>query len=364
MKARLFRLVSFSAAAGLAVFGVMLTLQVRSNLEDRRQTDFEVETSKFTVEVETALTRLQDRIHALVALFETSQEVTEAEFEHFLDVTGMFEETSVLGVAVAPVVKADRVDELNAALARRWESRMLLGYPSLTLTPRGNRSDFMPVVYFESRGLSRDAVGEDLARLPALRLAAERALAGTGPQLSAPQRLAGASDRTPPNMMLIGATEHGRLGLRPDRTDESNPAVIAYDFTPAILIADLFARSRPDRFALQVHDVTGTAPLLVARLEEPAAEERFNHVETIEVAGRRWRLSYMPGPAFVAQGSLIWLYVMSGVALLLLGALAVAVDQLIKRREELARRVEERTAQLVVMNEQLAEARSRSSSPI
>lgn len=359
MHARAQRLICFAAAAVLAVLGGALVLEVEDTLEDRRLDDFRVESERVTLAIDGAMTRLNDRLKAIGAFLVTSETVTEAEFALFIDSTDLFAENDIRAVSILPVIDSDQVPALNRELQARKSSREELGYPAVRIRTPVTRDVVMPILYTETPEGRRRAIGLDIASNKNRRDAAEQAIATGEARLSAPLRFYSSPEETVPGMILVRAISHGNLGLPMAVTARDRPVLVAFGFTPQAMIGNLLRRIELGRIGVDVHDVTAGEPLPVADIPVRAMPGAFSREQRLEVAGRTWSIAYTAGPVYMETAANWWLYLIAGVAFVLLIALTFAIDKLIRRREILASAVEERTVQLRLMNEQLAAAAAR-----
>lgn len=359
MDAKAQRLVCFVAAAILAGVGAVLILQVKEALEDRRREDFRVEAAQVTTEIDIMMTQLSDRLRAIGAYLVTSRQVTESEFALFVATTDLFAENDIQAVGLIPRIAADRVPLLNQVLRERAWFRRGLGYPDVEVAVPRDRAFAFPVIYAESPYGREGIVGQDLAGSPERMNAIDRAIETENAHLSAPIRLSQDIGGEAPGMLLVTAVTYGNLGLGPEVRGRERLVVVAIGFTPQRGIQQIMGRSRSERFGITIRDVTDGTPQPVAAIEidgpsDTFVSDTFVSEQALDVAGRRWAITYTAGVGFMAGLGTWWLYLIGGVSLVLLVALTFALDQLIRRREILARSVEERTAQLTVMNEQLA----------
>ncbi|MBP5859082.1 CHASE domain-containing protein [Marivibrio halodurans] len=359
MHARAQRLICFIAAAVLAVLGGALVLEVEDTLEDRRLDDFRVESERVTLAIDAAMTRLNDRLKAIGAYLVTSEAVTESEFALFIASTDLFAENDIRVASILPVIRPVHVPVLNRELQERDGFRKELGYPEVRIRKPVTRDVVMPVLYTETPDGRRRAVGLDIASNRNRREAAEQAIATGKTQLSAPLRFFNSPEEGVPGMILIRAVSSGNLGLPMEVAGDDRMVLVAFGFTPQTMIGNLLRRSDLGRIGVEIHDVTAGEPQPVANIPVQGAPGAFSREQRLEVAGRTWSITYEAGPVYMATVGNWWLYLIAGVAFVLLIALTFAIDKLIRRREILASAVEERTVQLRLMNEQLAAAATR-----
>lgn len=365
------RILTAVAALTLAALELVFVVGYDQATEERRRADFEVEVDQTTDEILASLERVGDKMRAIAAYFVSSELVGEREFAAFVDRMGLFEETTpIRAVAVAPLIGPRELDRLNKALEARAEIRASHGYEPVVLqTATPPRELLAPVVYVEAPEGRTGILGFDLASSPARLAAVQRSERLGQPQLTAPIVLsqdAPKGEAAPKSVLMVAVAERGDLGLLWDDIGADRPIVLAMSLTPMWALSRLIETGHAGRLGLSLSDLgpigaagPAASPTLAAQLPVETAPGAFESVRRFEIGGRVWQVAYTAGPAYMETHGRWGLYTLAAAALVLLIFSAVAVDFLIRRRELLARRVEERTAQLTVLNEQLAAAARR-----
>jgi signal transduction histidine kinase len=224
---------------------------------------------------------------AVAALFRASNEVTESEFEGFIQDIGLTEGMFGLGF-VAAVDRAD-LAAFEETLSRNHPGAFVFEVDGIEQVPVGERDSYRPIQFFYSVD-DLPAWGYDSASDPDFSVAVEQALA-TGELTASGFLTFPGRPGSQGWVMFEAASGPGGLVLGVVATAMDLEAVLAAAI-PAGVGSDL---------DLTIHDLTETTP----RVPEGAWSE------TIRVANRTWRIDVMPGPhgsptwgalAFVAGG--------------------------------------------------------------
>ncbi|MEQ8604878.1 MAG: ATP-binding protein [Marivibrio sp.] len=375
MRARHLRVLTVLAAIALAALELTFVVGYDGAMEERRRADFEVEVDRTAAEIAVALERVGDKMRAVAAFFVSSELVAEQEFAAFVDRMGLFADGApIRAVAVAPILTAKDLPRLNAALEARASVRADLGYATgppaaAALSAGDERRRLMPVVYAEAPEGRAGIVGFDIASSAARAAAVDRAAASGAPQITGPVVLSqdrALGDAAPKSLLMVAVAERGDLGLLWDDIGVDRPIALAMSLTPERALARLIKPAHQGRLGLDLRDLgpvgaigPAATPTPMASLSVAAPPGAFETVRRLEIGGRVWEIAFTAGPDFMRSGARWGLYGLAAAALALLIFSATAVDFLIRRRELLARRVEERTAQLTVLNEQLLAAAQR-----
>jgi len=371
MRARTLRFLTVLATVALAAAELTFVVGYDRAMEERRRADFAVEVDQTTGEIVAALERVGDKMRAVTAYFISSELVSEQEFAVFIERMGLFKNAApIRAVAVAPIIETPSIARINAALAARETVRGALGYEAIRVAaPRQGQRRLMPIVYAEAPEGRTGIVGFDIASSAARAAAVDRAAATDAPQITAPVVLSqdrALGEAAPKSVLMVAVASRGDLGLLWDDIGADRPMVLAMSLTPERALEGLVKPAHRARLGLRVYDLgplgavgPAGAPTLMAALPVSAPPGAFETVRRVEIGGRVWEIAFTAGPQVMQTDARWGLYALAAAALALLIFSAVAVDFLIRRRELLARRVEERTAQLTVLNEQLLSAAQR-----
>src|SRR5690349_5567130 len=253
--------------------------------------------------------RVQDNVNLLLGLkglFNASDHVSRREFQLYLSSFQMERRFSIIRIlSYSTFVKhADR-----AAFERRVRGDTSVdpgGYPGFVIKPAGEREDYTVITYLEPRTGNEIAFGLDLAADPRRRAEIARARDVGEPVASGP--LAAAIN---PNHISFSLRVAVYKPGMPVETQEQRRAafqgVVAAVIHVDELMASLFGTQLSNDFELAVHDV---GPWLASQSEEPTKQNLlydsrflggagaesgggpFRQVAVIDVAGRKWRMSF------------------------------------------------------------------------
>jgi PAS domain S-box-containing protein len=282
--------------------------------------------------------RSTEILNSITAFFQASQEVTRVEFRRFVE-SALRRQPELQALEWIPRVPGDqRVAYEQAAVADGLEGFV---FNELTsddrLVPASLRDEYYPVFYVEPvRGNAR-ALGLDLGHHPYRRKALENAWRTGRPTATAPIRLAQGGDDRPGFLVFAAVPDHagaprgfGLAVFRVDRLIEAS-------------LAPLVARG----LYLDVRDEGVPEGVLYAAGEPDGRQPpAWTHVETLEIGGRRWRVTVTPGTHLppAALGLQVWA-VPAGI-LAVTGLLAGYLLAGMRRTDEIERKVREKTAQL------------------
>ncbi len=280
------------------------------------------------------------------SLYLSSREVEREEFSTF--VAGMLSaHEEILAAGWAPAVSAEGVDGLE----RRAREEGLAAYrvhdagPDGGAIPRGDRPEYFPVSYLESRDGAVEDLGLDLASVPAIRWAIGVSRGLRRPVASAPMPLPGA-----PSRRVVWLVQP----IRRQGTDLPLLGVTFVKLDVGAMVERALAGLSPGGISLEGRDEATAA----------SAEADFSHSsrraapgdsspdvgivdeETFTGAVRRWFVRSRPVRAWLDdhESRGWWILLASGSALSLFFALSLAAAA---RRSGLVRRlVRERTAEL------------------
>src|SRR4029079_7461952 len=252
---------------------------------------------------------VQDNVNLLLGLkglFNASESVSRREFQLFLSSFQMERRFSIIRIlSYSTFVKqADR-----AAFERQVRGDTSVdprGYPGFAIKPTGEREDYTVITYLEPRTGNEVAFGLDLAADPRRR--SEIALARDAGEPVASGPLAAAINPNHISFSLRVAVY--KPGVPVETLEQRRAAfqgVVAAVIHVDELMASLFGTQLSNDFQLAVHDV---AHWTASQSEEPSKENLlydsrflggagaesgggpFRQVAVIEVAGRKWRMSF------------------------------------------------------------------------
>jgi len=246
------------------------------------------------------IVRSMEVLHAIAALYDTRGAVSREEFGKFV----------ATALARQPELQALAWDARVAGPERAaWERKAHDdGFPEfqfteeqdeLTLIPAATRAEYFPVFYLETLQRNRAAFGFDVGSEPRRRRAIEQARDTGQPAATAPLRLAqeSASQR--------GFLVFEPLYTGPASTVEERRAHLSGFAVAVFRVGDLVASALRDTgdkgLAATITDESDGTVIYrqPAKADEPAWDT------TLDVAGRRWLLRFIPTPTF-RSAALAW----------------------------------------------------------
>jgi diguanylate cyclase (GGDEF)-like protein/PAS domain S-box-containing protein len=253
--------------------------------------------------------RVQDNVNLLLGLkglFNASESVSRREFQLYLSSFQMERRYSIIRLLSYShyVRKAER-----ATFERRVRGDTSVdprGYPGFAIKPPGERDDYTVIEYLEPIAGNEVAFGLDLTADPTRRAEIERARDLGEPIASGPL----AATINPNHISFSLRVAVYKPGMPVQTLEQRRAAfqgVVAAVIHVDELMSSLFGTQLSNDFELAVHDV---GPWLASQPEEPAkdnllydsrflggagadaASGPFHQVAVIDVAGRKWRMSF------------------------------------------------------------------------
>ena len=344
----------------IALIGLTLMVIAERSAESRQQErdiTFKRETDLVVNEISNTLTFSTQKVQSLLAFFEASHEISEAELNTFVGAEETFSDGSnIRAVAVMPVLSNNDVPAVLAALAARGDERAELGYKEIGIKTSPDRDIYAPVLYVASPAGPGGILGYDLATSEPRLTTAIAAQSSGQVRVTPPIQLSQDAQGAYPSILVIGATDHGNLGLR-DAAAEGGayPVFVAASYTPGQALQDLFDSIGPIPFGVGIYDVSSAGETLIYQSDLPDSTAA-SLTQMLSYGGRNWEIRLFDlasGNGIQAEG-LVQIF-----GFILLAVLLVAGDQLIRSRQTLRRTVQEKTQELVNANESLAESEKR-----
>lgn len=322
--AGMFRRMTRRAPAFLVLgLGLVISLAAWRATEQRVEAEIAGEfQQKAARAVETIDRRIQENISLLVGLkglFSASERVMRREFQHYLSGFELPQRYSVIRVLTYSryVRRAERA--AFEQRVRRDTSVDAGGYPDFAIKPPGDRDDYVVIEYSEPAAGNEAGFGLDLAANPVRRDEIMRARDSGEPAASGPLAVA----INPNHISFALRLAVYRSGMPAQTVEERRNAfngIVAVVIYADDLMNSLFGPQLSNEFEIMAHDL---GPWLGTRSEAPSRENLlydsrilggagagseggpFRHVTMIEVAGRKWRLSFsLPAGARGAGGTL------------------------------------------------------------
>jgi len=268
---------------------------------------FQRETTRATEAIDR---RIQDNLSLLIGLkglFDASDRVSREEFRLYL--SGFKLERRYSGVRV--VTFSQRVTRAEKAAfvreVRRDTSIDPRGYPDFAIKPPGERDEYVAIKYLQPMAGNEAALGLDLAANPVLRRADLARVRDSGEPVASPP-LALPVDPSQISFVLRSAIyRKGTPAQTAAQRREAFQGVIAVVIHINELLGSLLGGQLGGQFDLAIHD---HGPSATDQPEAPSkenllfdslgpsgvksenAEDRLSRVAMLDVAGRKWRLSF------------------------------------------------------------------------
>ena len=258
--------------------------------------------------VETIDQRIQEYSNILIGLrglFAASDEVTRDEFQRYLSGFQLGRRYFMLRL----LSYAQRVTRAEKAAfeqrVRRDTSVNPRGYPDFAIKPPGDRDEYVVVQYLEPMAGNEAGFGLDLNAEPVRRAGIERARDSGEPAATGPL-VATVNPNAISFALRVAVYRRGMPVQTVAQRREAFHGVAAAGIHAGELMGNLLGKQLGNDFELVVHDV---GPWLAAQPEAPSRENLlfdsrflwgaepeaggFRQVAMLEVAGRKWRLSFL-----------------------------------------------------------------------
>ena len=259
--------------------------------------------------VDTVDRRIQDNVNLLLGakgLFGASDDVSRREFQTFLSSFQMERRYSIVRILTYSQYVRGAERAAFEQRVRRDTSVDPRGYPAFAVKPPGERDEYVVIKYLEPVAGNELAFGLDLAADPVRRAEIARARDLGEPVASGPFAVT-----INPNhisfSLRVAVYRPGKPTRNPEERRAAFQGVVAMVIHADDLMASLFGTQISNDFELVVHDV---GPWLAPKSEEPTKQNLlydsrflggagaesgggpFRQVAMIDVAGRKWRLSF------------------------------------------------------------------------
>jgi signal transduction histidine kinase/ActR/RegA family two-component response regulator len=261
---------------------------VTSTATARAQAAFLADARHTRQQIQAALDAYVEVIRAGAALLSASNEINHSEFRAF--VSGLqlpLRYPAMAGIGFSESVRRPSLP----AFLREID---LDGIRRLRVWPPGARPEYEIVILLEPRdGRNQAMLGFDMSTDPARRAAMDRARDTGQPTASGKPVDAQPFDAdTVPDLVLYMPVY--RSGAPRQGVEERRRALVGFVFS-SLRLADLFPRiinSTTPSVAFDVYDGNvGDPQALVYRTSEGTEPSRFRSIESVQMAGRAWRVS-------------------------------------------------------------------------
>ncbi len=326
------------AALVVLVLGLVISFVAWRVAEQRiggeAAAQFQQDTARATEAIDRRVQEYLNILIGLKGLFDASDRVTREEFQVYL--SGFKLERRYTGVRVVTfsqrVTRAEKTAFVREV--RRDTSIDPRGYPDFAIKPLGERDEYVAIKYLQPMAGNEAALGLDLAANPVLRRAdLARVRDGGEPVASPPLAL----PVDPGQISFVLRSAIYRKGMPAQTAAQRREAfqgVVAVVVHVNELLGGLLRAQLGSQFELAIHDLgpSGTdrpeAPsnqdllfdsLNLSGVKPGNAQHGMNRVAMLDVAGRKWRLSFSsPGRAYGMERSLPTVVLLGGIVTSLL----------------------------------------------
>jgi len=337
-------------ALGVVFAGWLYSLQ-RERKEAAQRAEIE-RTARAGVELlRSRILRSLEILHSVTALFEARgpRGVTRGEFRSFVQ-PALARQPELLALEWIPrVAAAERTRFEQLAASDGLDGFRFTEIVSDELRDAGPRAEYFPVFYVEPVRGNAPALGLDLASDARRRTALDRAAQQGRPTATEPIRLAQETAARP-----------GFLVFAPVRGSDGTLAGFGLAvFRIESLVRPSLAAIVESGLRVEIRDAAEPASLLFEDGAPVSADAAPLHEEDLALAGRTWRVRFLPGRAFVTPGSGVDAWIGPGGVCLATLLLAAYLVSGMRRTAEIERKVREKTAELsqeVVVRQRAEEA--------
>lgn len=284
----------FVLAIALGATAMAWRISAEATAAAQRQR-FEHQAEQIAAAIAQRLRGYFDLLGGAQGLFAASERVDADEWRRYWDRTDLSTRyPGIAGVGFAPRVAARSRSDFEGEMAMRLR-------PGFRVWPESSRDTFYPVTYLEpARAANLWLAGFDLGSDPVRRSALELALASDA------FALAGRIDVAGHNAGEVEPGFAAYVPVRPGRSDGDPDGVVgvAYlEFRAREWMQAIAAELRQD-VRLRVYDGdSDEAANLIFTDDAADAETALQHVQTVALPGRNWRVSVLATPQFVAAGA-------------------------------------------------------------
>jgi len=326
------------AVPSISMLGLVVVLFFQANIweNQRIETSFHDQARIIVSNLSRDLERYQDAVRSTRGLFESSSDVTPAQFAHFTaDI--LHRNPAILALELIPSVSAQdraafeqRAQQLGMTGFAIWE-RNAAGAP----VPAGRRERYFPVFYLEPTAGNELVAGFDIGSSPARRDAILQA--NERHQLAAT-----------PKVTLVNNRHQGVLMMAPVDSGARSGSFVLGAFTlDAIATHAIPAGLSPD-IVTRLDDVTDSVhpELLYQSLQKASTYAGLQWQIPLQFANRQWLLQLSASEGFAAshRSSVSWMVLAGG--LLSTGVLQMLLLVLTSHTRNIEIEVKERTDEL------------------
>ncbi len=253
----------------------------------RARATFQVGATETRRQLEDRLKASLDVVRVGTALLAINSEINHEDFGAFVEALQLSDRyPGIEGIGFSQRVR--RGDLRSFVRAIRLD-----GVSPFRVWPAGGRPEYHPIILFEPRaGRGQVELGFDLWTDPVERAAMERARDTGEPSASGGVGAWGFEDGPQSDFVLYVPVYRVKAAIRTVR--QRRRALIGFVFGPVRLqeVIPQIVKATTPSVALDLYDETSAgSPTLIYRSAGDAATSRFNSLESVQFAGRQWRLA-------------------------------------------------------------------------
>ncbi|WP_370279553.1 EAL domain-containing protein [Pontibacterium sp.] len=288
-----------------SAWAALITYSYQTSDHER---DFRYQTEALASHIQTQMQRIFVAVNGVGGLASTHPGLSAHEFHNYLYSADLFKQfPTVRAIAYAPRLMAEDLPLLEKRLASDPE-RQHLKYPQFQLQPDGDREEYFPAILVEPLAGNDKVYGFDLWALPARRYAAQRALDGGRPILSAPVVLSQDAETGIKSVLLLSPIY--AAGMPTDTLQERRNAHIGFisaGFTIRYALQQILKEETQNNLQFSLYDAGSTelahpkqlnaADLLYSPHQSESADTNADQQPplkasvTFAVGGRHWHLT-------------------------------------------------------------------------
>ncbi len=254
----------------------------------RARATFQVSATETRRQLENRLKASLEVVRVGTALLAINSEVNHADFRAFVEALQLPDRyPGIEGIGFSQRVR--RGDLRSFVRAIRLD-----GVSPFRVRPAGGRPEYHPIILFEQRaGRGQAALGFDLWTDPIERAAMERARDTGQPSAAGALHDAwGFEDGAEPDFVLYVPVYRVKSTIR--TVKERRRALIGFVFSPVRLqeVLPQIVKATTPSVVFDLYDETSAdSPTVIYRSAGDAATSRFHSLESLQFAGRKWRLA-------------------------------------------------------------------------
>jgi len=251
----------------------------------------------FKEKSDTSLLHLQEHIKEYertvksgVAFLQASDYVSRDEWNQFVTTLDFPE---IKALAYTKIIYPDQVDSISAKMVSE-------GYPNFSITPKGERPYYAPVLYIEPHNtMNTKVIGFDNASEPIRRQALEEARDSGKLKLSAGLKLI-QQEPSDKKMSVLLFVPYYQSPQTHDTLEERRKNIVGFVSTP-FLVNEMVDANIHDHssFTFSIDDITPNAPHRQLYVSDISSyPSKYHQKKAIEIGGRIWQFSFSSTPIF------------------------------------------------------------------